>query len=156
MVGKRAVRILLECFLVTFEFARSEWALKQSNNASEYHIRCTISLIKFHLWKWKWIVVHVDYWIRFEWNKNRCTYVHWRIYSSRDLDTLLHRLKMKIWMITLENTLAFIQSQQWKRNVRIALRSQLTEENWENYNDMRNCHLSEPLCEVSFHCLLCA
>ena len=22
----------------------------------------------------------------------------WRIYSSRDLDTLLHELKMKIWM----------------------------------------------------------
>ena len=57
MVGKRAVRILMECFLVTFEVARSEWTLKQSNNASEYHIRCTISLIKFQLWKWKWIEV---------------------------------------------------------------------------------------------------
>ena len=32
----------------------------------------------------------------------------------------------KLEVNTLENTLAYIQSQQWKRNVRIALRSQLT------------------------------
>ena len=28
-------------------------------------------------------ITSVEYWIRFEWNKHRCTYVHWRIYSSR-------------------------------------------------------------------------
>ena len=38
--------------------------------------------------------VHVQYWIRFKWNKHRCTYVHWRIYSSRDLDTLLHKVEV--------------------------------------------------------------
>ena len=76
----------------------------------------------------------------------------WRIYSSRDLDTLLH--KVEVVLNTLGNTLGYIQSQQWKRNVRIALGWQLTGENWENYNDMRNCHLSELMCEVSFHCLL--
>ena len=32
----------------------------------------------------------------FEWNKHRCTYVHWRIYSNRDLDTLLYKVEV-IW-----------------------------------------------------------
>ena len=68
--------------------------------------------------------VFVKYWIRFEWNKRRCTYVHWRIYSSRDLDTLLH----KVEVISIEGILVFIQSHQRMRNVRIALRSQLTSE----------------------------
>ena len=45
-----------------------------------------------------------------------------RIYSNRDLDTLLYKLELNCCV---ENTLVFIQSQQWKRNVRIALRSQL-------------------------------
>ena len=35
-----------------------------------------------------------EYWIRFEWNKHICMYVHWRIYSSRDLDTLLHKVDL--------------------------------------------------------------
>ena len=47
-----------------------------------------------------------------------------RIYSSRDLDTLLHKLKMmnigKYWFIYTRN--------KGLRNVRIALRSQLTSE----------------------------
>ena len=47
----------------------------------------------------------------------------WRIYSSRYLDTLLYKLEP--WMITLENTLVYIHVQWMKRNVRIALRSQL-------------------------------
>ena len=42
------------------------------------------------------LVGGVEYWIHFEWNKHRCTYVHWRIYSSRDLDTLLHKVDLKI------------------------------------------------------------
>ena len=44
-------------FFLHFVFGRGEWTLKRWNNASEYHIRCTISLIKFQLWKWKWIEV---------------------------------------------------------------------------------------------------
>ena len=46
-----------------------------------------------------WGMEIVEYWTcctRFKWNKHRCTYVHWRIYSSRDLDTLLHKLEV-IW-----------------------------------------------------------
>ena len=31
-----------------------------------------------------WPLDGVEYWICFEWNKHRCMYVHWRIYSSRD------------------------------------------------------------------------
>ena len=48
-----------------------------------------------------------------------------RIYSSRDLDTLLHKVELRYCV---EITLVFIQSQQRMRNVRIALRSQLTSE----------------------------
>ena len=69
-----------------------------------------------------------------------------RIYSSRDLDTLLHKVELNNWFIYTHN--------KGLRNVRIALRSQLTEENGENYNEVRNCHMSELMCEVSFHCLL--
>ena len=47
------------------------------------------------------------------------------IYSSRYLDTLLHKVELRYCV---EITLVFIQSQQWMRNVRIALRSQLTSE----------------------------
>ena len=47
-----------------------------------------------------------------------------RIYSSRDLDTLLHKVELN----NIEGILVFIQSQQRMRNVRIALRSQLTSE----------------------------
>ena len=35
-----------------------------------------------------------------------------RIYSSRDLDTLLHKLELECEVITLENTLVFIHMQQ--------------------------------------------
>ena len=56
----------------------------------------------------------VEYWICFEWNKRRCTYVHWRIYSSRDLDTLLHKAgtctelhwKIHWYLYTRNNTLS--------------------------------------------------
>ena len=44
---------------------------------------------------------HVEYWMccaGFEWNKHRCTYVHWRIYCSRYLDTLLYKVQVKIWI----------------------------------------------------------
>ena len=85
-----------------------------------------------------------------ETNMYVCMYI-WRIYSSRDLDTLLY----KVDWIALEKYWFIYTCNKGLRNVRIALRSQLTEENWENYNDMRNCHLSELMCEVSFHCLLC-
>ena len=47
------------------------------------------------------------------------------IYSSRYLDALLYKLELRYCV---EITLVFIQSQQWMRNVRIALRSQLTSE----------------------------
>ena len=50
-----------------------------------------------------------------------------RIYSSRDLDTLLYKLKVELNMHRKCSNL--YTTQQWKRNVRIALRSQLTEEN---------------------------
>ena len=42
---------------------------------------------------------HAEYWMcctGFKWNKHRCTYVHWRIYSSRYLDTLLYKVEV-IW-----------------------------------------------------------
>ena len=39
------------------------------------------------------------------------------------MDTLLYKLELNYCV---ENTLVFIQSQQWKRNVRVTLRSQLT------------------------------
>ena len=85
-------------------------------------------------------VKDVEYWIRFEWNKQRmyvCTLEEFIL-----VDIWIHCCtKLKSFIITLENTLAFfIQSQQWRRNVRIALSWQLTGENWENYIDMRNCH----------------
>ena len=50
-----------------------------------------------------------------------------RIYSSRDLDTLELNIKLKLDMHRKCSNL--YTTQQWKRNVRIALRSQLTEEN---------------------------
>ena len=45
------------------------------------------------------VYLTVEYWICFEWNKHRCMYVHWRIYSSRDLDTLLHKLELECEVI---------------------------------------------------------
>ena len=57
-----------------------------------------------------WLLVIVEYWIHFEWNTAVCMYTCW-IYSSRDLDTLLH----KVEVITLEITLVFIQKSQWMR-----------------------------------------
>ena len=33
-----------------------------------------------------------------EWNKCSCRYVHWRIYSSRDLDTLLYKVELELNM----------------------------------------------------------
>ena len=49
-----------------------------------------------------------------------------------DLDTLLYKLELlyctRNWseLNSIGNAVAYIQSQQWMRNVRIALRSQLT------------------------------
>ena len=53
-------------------------------------------------WVSQWTSLNsVEYWIRFEWNKHRCTYVHWRIYSSRDLDTLLYKVELNVhWNYT--------------------------------------------------------
>ena len=48
-----------------------------------------------------------------------------RIYSSRDLDTLLYKVEVNMH----RKCSNLYTMQQWKRNVRIALRSQLTEEN---------------------------
>ena len=52
-----------------------------------------------------------------------------------DLDTLLCKLEAALYctvhgveLNSIGNAVAYIQSQQWKRNVRIALRSQLTSE----------------------------
>ena len=57
----------------------------------------------------------VEYWIRFEWNKRRCTYVHWRIYSSRDLDTLLYKVEVsKHWKNTGLYTLATKDWDMWE------------------------------------------
>ena len=61
-----------------------------------------------------------------EQTKDVCMYTC-RIYSSRDLDTLLHKLEVELNMHRKCSNL--YTTQQWKRNVRIALRSQLTEEN---------------------------
>ena len=47
-----------------------------------------------------------------------------RIYSSRDLDTLLYKVELELNMHGKCSNLYI--TQQWKRNVRIALRSQLT------------------------------
>ena len=43
-----------------------------------------------------------------------------------DLDTLLCKLELGVELNSIGNAVVYIQSQQWKRNVRIALRSQLT------------------------------
>ena len=40
----------------------------------------------------------VEYWMCFEWNKCGCTYVHWRIYSSRYLDTSLYKVELELNM----------------------------------------------------------
>ena len=52
-----------------------------------------------------------------------------RIYSSRDLDTLLYKLEPSMELNMHRKCSNLYTMQQWKRNVRIALRSQLTEEN---------------------------
>ena len=54
----------------------------------------------------------------FEWNKHRCTYVHWRIYSSRYLDTLLYtdELSMELnmhWKCSSLYTHATIEEKGW-------------------------------------------
>ena len=51
--------------------------------------------------------IFVEYWIRFEWNKRGCTYVHWRIYSSRYLDTL--ELNIELNWICIGNAVIYIQ-----------------------------------------------
>ena len=91
----------------------------------------------------------------FEWNKHRCTYVHWRIYSSRYLDTLLYMdevnwtgLNMH-WKCCSLYTLATIEEKGWDC-------SQMY--NWQNVVNRitmkwEPVNLWELMCELPFHCL---
>ena len=63
-----------------------------------------------------------------ETNTDVCMYTC-RIYSSRDLDTLLHKVELSMELNMHRKCSSLYTMQQWKRNVRIALRRQLTEEN---------------------------
>ena len=136
-------------------WVKFSWKWDKPEPSHSYHLQITPILVPSYNIKTSgpfinaktWVKVpsrSVEYWIHFEWNKHRCTYL---------VEIWIHCCTSWNWRC-MENTLVYIQSQQWKRNVRIALGWQLTGENWENYNNMRNCHLSELMCEVSFHCLL--
>ena len=58
-----------------------------------------------------------------ETNEDVCMYIEEFILD--DLHYLMYKMELRYCV---EITLVFIQSQQWMRNVRIALRSQLTSE----------------------------
>ena len=58
------------------------------------------------------------------WTPSLCEFTQNFSKTSTPLDTLLCKLEVN----SIGNVVVYIQSQQWKRNVRIALRSQLTSE----------------------------
>ena len=102
----------------------------------------TFSTLPHHMWVnqipewWSWSIwidvqllpfLVVEYWICFKWNKHRCTYVQIVEFILVELHAS-YCTRMN-WF-TLENTLAFIQLQQWMRNVRITLRSYWQPINW--------------------------
>ena len=87
-----------------------------------------------------------------EWNKRRCTYVHWRIYSSRDLDTLLYKVELELnmhWKNAGLYTLATKDWDMWELllGANWQVRINRITMTWETVT------LSELTCEVSFHCL---
>ena len=71
----------------------------------------------------------VAYWMcctGFEWNKHRYTYVHWRIYSSRYLDTLLYKVEV-IWNGNHSSLYKCNNRREW---MRLLSEVQLTHWNW--------------------------
>ena len=80
-------------------------------------------------WGWWWWVLHFG-------STNPCRITRKVEQTKMYVCTLEEFILVDIWMhcctswngICIGNAVVYIQSQQWKRNVRIALRSQLTSE----------------------------
>ena len=96
--GLQNINFLKNLFWTEINGSRSRYNVNNNNILlfSIYKIQYWNVVALVHLIIIIWELETIEYWMCFEWNKRRCMYVHWRIYSSRDLDTLLHKVEV-IW-----------------------------------------------------------
>ena len=77
-------------------------------------VQFTIKVISVVLNYWSTNHCWTELECSFEWNKHRCTHVHWRIYSSRYLDTLLYKFELNMhWKCCSLYTLTTIEEKGW-------------------------------------------